>query len=249
MNPNLRYPGENFHLVLAIFLTLILGYVLFEISTWLLIALIIIQLGYILLIQKQIQGNSLRINRYQFNYINNIIVALSKKMHLDIPDSYISFDPHINAFVMGFKKPFTLVLTSALVESMDKDELTYIIGHELGHIKMHHSSFKSLVTPLDRGIPFLSFLFNAWLRRSEYTSDRIGFLSSLKRDKCISSLIKLAVGKELSKDVNIDDLINQINTSYDERIEKFGELLLDHPYITNRIFRLVQFHHLVKDKI
>ncbi|MBI2033448.1 MAG: M48 family metallopeptidase [Candidatus Levybacteria bacterium] len=249
MNSGLRYRGENFHLALAIILALILSYALFEISTWLLIALIIIQLVYILLIQKQIQGNSLRINQYQFSDIHDIIIVLSKKMHIEPPDSYISFDPHINAFVMGFKKPFTLVLTSALVESMDKDEVTYIIGHELGHIRMHHAAFKSLVTPLDRGIPLLSFLFNAWLRRSEYTSDRIGFLSSLKRDKCISSLVKLAVGKELSKDIDIDDLVDQINVSYDEQMEKFGELLLDHPYITNRIFHLVQFHHVTKDKI
>jgi hypothetical protein len=52
-------------------------------------------------------------------------------------------------------------------------------------------------------------------------------------------MIKLCTGKELSVEVNIEDLIKQL--SKESNATKLAEVLLTHPYIVNRIKSMVEF--------
>ena len=54
-----------------------------------------------------------------------------------IPDLFLSFDPRINGYTSGVEKPF-IVLTTGAIDLLDDDELMFLIGHELGHIKARH---------------------------------------------------------------------------------------------------------------
>jgi Zn-dependent protease with chaperone function len=195
-----------------------------------------------LLQQKQAQGTSLLISKDQFGEIFKIIETSSKKFGIPIPDAYVQYDPYINAFVMGFKKPYTLVLTSSLVEAMELDELTFVIGHELGHIRMMHSRLKSFIYPLDRNIPILTFIFNSWLRKTEYTADRCGLYISGNFKSCVNGLLKLAIGQKLYCKINTKEVIRQLEITHDAGMEKAGGALLDHPFITNRIKKLADFN-------
>ena len=237
----LRYPGETFSLLFSIIIALLTISFILEFSYWLLIIIIIGQLLYVIIGQKQIQGNSIIITSKQYPEINKIIEESCIKLEMVKPDCFITFDPYINAFVMGFKKPYTLVITTALIEAMDNEELKFVIAHELGHIKMNHSRLKSLVMPLDRNIPVITMIFNFWLRKSEYTADRIGLYVVENVKISTNALLKLTVGAKLYKGIKVEELISQITTSYDEFMEKIGELFLTHPYITNRIHNIVEF--------
>jgi len=133
------------------------------------------------------------------------------------------------------------VLTSSLVEAMSDEELTFVVGHEMGHIRMGHARLKSFVFPLDRNIFLFTLLFNSWLRKTEYTADRCGFYLSSNLKSSVNSLLKLAVGPKLYLKINIREVIKQLVIADDERIEKISEGLLDHPFITNRIKKLAEF--------
>lgn len=241
MLKKMRYQGEIFSLLFSTVIALLVIFFILNISPLLLFIILIGQLLYVIIGQKQIQGNSIIISTNQYPEINKIIETSCNKLEIVKPDCFITFDPYINAFVMGFKKPYTLVLTTALIEAMDSEELKFVIAHELGHIKMNHSRLKSLVMPLDRNIPVITMIFNFWLRKSEYTADRVGLYVVDNIKVSTNALLKLTVGSKLHKEINLEVLINQITTSYDELMEKIGEMFLTHPYITNRIQNLVEF--------
>jgi Zn-dependent protease with chaperone function len=240
---NIRYSGEYSSLLTALVFIFVLSYILFKVDLWILFGLIIFNLIYIILNQKQVQGTSVRISPHQFFSIYNLIVQASKELNIQVPNSYVQYDPYINAYVMGFVKPFMLVLTSSMVESMTETELMFVIAHELGHIKMNHSTLKSFVYPLDRNIPILTFLFNSWLIKTEYTADRCGSFVSKDLKSDIHALLKLAIGNNLYSKINSVEIIKQLEETPDKEVERVSELFLDHPFITNRIKRLAQYNN------
>lgn len=247
MSNQIRYKGESFSFFFSLLVALFLCYFILEVSTLLLVSLLVVQLTFIVFTQKQTQGNSIEIGESQFQEIHQIIIEIAEDLEMQAPCSYVTFDPYINAFVMGFFKPYTLVLSSSLIEAMSKDELRFVIGHELGHIKYGHSRFKSLIVPVDKNIPVVTFIFNQWLRKAEYTSDRIGFLSAKNIEPSISALLKITVGPAMYRKLNIIQVVHQIEKSYDENVEKVSELFLTHPYVMNRVKQLVEFQATLKN--
>jgi Zn-dependent protease with chaperone function len=240
----LRVEGEYSRLFISIFLYLFSALLILQINPLLFVFLILIQLLWIIFNQKQIHGNSILISENQFSEINKIIDQSCQYLGIEKPNSYVMFDPYLNAFVMGFKKPYTLVLTSALIESLTENELRFVIGHELGHLKMGHSRIKSFVVPNNKDIPFITFIFNFWLRKTEYTADRVGLLVNRKNLKdSINALMKITVGKEMAEKINIKKLIEQSNPSKSKSLEKISEWFLTHPYVINRIKQLINFYN------
>lgn len=49
---------------------------------------------------------------------------------------------HSNAYFSGFGKSKRIVLYDTLLKSMNSDELVAVLGHELGHYKLHHITKK-----------------------------------------------------------------------------------------------------------
>jgi len=202
---------------------------------------VLLQLIYVAVSQKQLIGNSLLVTEVQFPDIYEIAKENAKQLNIKKPKIFLYQDPFINAYTIGFFPPYSIVLNSALVEALSRDELDFVIGHEMGHIRYGHAKFLSLISPIGRNIPFLSWLYSGWQRKSEYTADRVGYVVTDKIIPVISAMIKMTVGLKLSKLVNMDELIKQIQESDSGLLTKSGELLLTHPYTTNRINALVAF--------
>ena len=62
----------------------------------------------------------------------------------EAPELFVSQTPFLNAQAIGVDKPF-IVLNSALVESLNEEELLAVIGHELGHCLSGHVLYKTLL--------------------------------------------------------------------------------------------------------
>ena len=57
---------------------------------------------------------------------------------------------HSNAYFSGFGKSKRIVLYDTLINSMTADELTAVLGHELGHFKLKHITKRLFITiPLE----------------------------------------------------------------------------------------------------
>ena len=71
-----------------------------------------------------------------------------------IPDLYIQWGYEINAFTVGSENPI-VVLNSGLIDMCEDDEIMFIIGHELGHIKSNHMLYHMMAN-------VINMIIDAW---------------------------------------------------------------------------------------
>ena len=173
------------------------------------------------------------------------------RRHVDIPPDtrvYVVYNPGMNAFAVGLGRPYSIILFSALVDNMDADELKYVIGHEMGHIKFGHTILLTLIGQLGMltyGIPILGFFYRFfflfWRRAAELTADRAGLVGTGRIDKAISAQVKFGAGPWLAQWVDTEMLARQARESSQNTWAAFSETFGTHPLMTTRIQRLANF--------
>ena len=122
-----------------------------------------------------------------------------------IPKFYLFESYNVNAYATGFSYPIVSI-SSGVLERFTEQDLMFIIGHELGHIKSEHLLYHQLATWLPTIRRFLGYLTLGigdlvatelqysllyWYRMSEYTCDRAGLLTVQEKQAAISALSKL----------------------------------------------------------
>ena len=234
-----KIKGENFALFLGICLAVLIGYFFYTINLWVLIFLVILGLIYIKLIQAQELGNSIRVYENQFPEIFEIFKKQAIGLEIEKANIYIKQDPYLNAFTIGFGT-CTIILNSALVEQLTLKELSFVIGHELGHFKTGHTKITTFINPLGQGNIFSNFVFGFWQRKAEYTCDRCGLLLTKDIDSAISTIIKLSLGEKLFKQFEIEGYIPQLKKA-DSGLVKSSELLISHPTTANRVRNIINY--------
>jgi len=237
-----RYPGEIISLFFSICLLLFFSFIVFEINIIIFGLIILFQLLYILISQRQFIGNALQVTEKQFIDIHGIVKDNAIRLGIKVPKVFIVQDPYLNAFTIGFLSPYTIVLTSLLVESLTKEEINFVLGHEMGHIRFGHSKILSFISPLGKGIPVISWLYGFWQRKAEFSSDRAGLFTVGEIKPAISTMLKMAVGKKLADLIEVEEIIKQIEASEDTLLSTTGESLLTHPYTMKRIKNLIEFN-------
>ena len=102
------------------------------------------------------------VTKEQAPELYRIIENLSITEGVPMPSVHIINDPSPNAFATGRDpKHAAVAVTSGLLEIMDKEELTGVLAHELGHVKNYDIRLLSVVTALVSIVSFISdFFFN-----------------------------------------------------------------------------------------
>ena len=181
-----------------------------------------------------LKGNAIKINAKQFPDIYAILESHSQRLGLSkTPDMYLlQGNGILNAFALKFARRNYVVLHSNILEIayQDMDVVSFIIGHELGHIKRNHTGFlKSFLIFPAKLMPFLG---NAYSRACEYTCDNIGF--NLCPKGAVKGILVLAVGKKLYTKVNLDELLLNVEREAGFAL-KFAEIFSTHPVLVKRI--------------
>ena len=152
----------------------------------------------------------------------------------------------LNAYTFGLVSPKVVVLHSSLLQVMDADELSFILGHELGHVRLGHTRLNSLVGGM-AGIPspsvasvVLAMAFLWWNRACEHSADRAGLLACGKPHKAISALVKLAAGKAPTR-ADLERALRHIEAEDDHALAGLGESLSTHPMMARRIEELRRY--------
>lgn len=177
------------------------------------------------MLQVQLTGSHLKVTADAFPALH---AALREAVHnLDLPiepELYIAAGGELNAFTAGVRRPI-VVLSSEAVDALSADELLFVIGHELGHVKSGHvlyyqiAEFVPVLGNILGGITLgLGELAGAglqaallnWKRMSEFSADRAGLLACQDANAALSVLMKLSgLPRSHYASANTEDFIAQ----------------------------------------
>lgn len=155
----------------------------------------------------QLTGSSFKVTANNIPYAYDALAEACRALDIrKMPEFYIS-DMGLNAYTTGSTNTI-LVLGSACLSLLTHDELMFILGHELGHIKSNHimyHQFARILPMIGKTIgdltPFgigdiissgLSVSIMEWYRKSEFTADRAGLLACQNPDAAFTVMTKLS---------------------------------------------------------
>ncbi|MCB0654278.1 MAG: M48 family metallopeptidase [Saprospiraceae bacterium] len=156
----------------------------------------------------QITGSNIQVTPESFPGLFDIFEKVCEVMYLTMkPEVYIyRSDDQLQGFTTGMEHPI-VSLSNGSVECFSEEEMMFIIGREIGHIKSKHILYYEIGAVL----PLLSDVFSGvtlglsslismglqialmnWKRMAEYTADRAGLLACQNVDAATSALTKIA---------------------------------------------------------
>ena len=242
-NFTIEYPGERTSLALAIVISLLIGIAFSAITLGVFFLFLIIGLIFLKLKAAYIKASYVRASKNSYQNIYNLGKVTSFRLGIPLYPIFIELNPSINAYTSGFWGDHWIVLYSGLINHLSENELLFVLGHEMGHIKREHTTWLNLASPTSQySLPIISdllkIIFNNWNLKAEFSADRAGLVATKDLKTCISSLIKL-VGEKDS--IKIEEYLKEFEKKSADPLFKIGEYFRDHPYIPNRIKKLQDY--------
>jgi Zn-dependent protease with chaperone function len=156
-------------------------------------------------IRLAFQANAVRVSEKQFPEVHRRYVEVLATM--DAAEHYplfVSQTPIVNAGAYGMEHPF-IVLNSGAIRLLDDEELTFLLGHEVGHVMSGHVLYRTMLVLLlqlaNLGYPIVGLAARAvlvglleWYRKSELSSDRAGLLACQDPNVALRTSMRLAGG-------------------------------------------------------
>ena len=208
----------------------------------------------------QLCGSNFHVTKESCPELYNMVHEAAETLDIDrLPKIYTQWSYNINAMTTGYKNDTILTIYSGAVDLMTDPELTYIIGHELGHIKSGHVLYHVMaqfitqlisstvltgkfLIPIQLGLAY-------WNRMSEFTADRAGLLACQDLDSALSAIMKMAgIPKRYFNTADPHVFLEQAN----EFMHQYGDTvnsiirnisILDdsHPWTIMRAYELVKW--------
>jgi Zn-dependent protease with chaperone function len=252
--PDYRYPGELRTLVLTLITAAVLVTLFAPLTAGGVLLVVVVGLG---LNWAAAAASVARVKRTAVPVERSPELARvveECRLNLDFQDElnvYVVQSDRVNAYATGFLPPYTIVLYSGLVEAMDRDELAFVIGHEMGHCRFRHTSLLALIGQLGqqtfglRGLGVvIRLVFLAWMRVGEYTADRAGLLAcGGKLDKAVSTQLKLVVGPARRRAFDVPTIVAHWREHDVAATAQLADALSTHPGMEARLDKLVDFAH------
>lgn len=209
------------------------------------VMIFVVMLGLPLIVNYQYQKirlASIRITEKNFPDIYHRVQLYAKRMDMKkVPEVYIvQQDGILNAFSSfvvrkQYIEIYADVFEIAYREYQDLDAISFIIAHEMAHIKYKHSTFwYSIKIWFAEIVPILGSTAS---RAREYSCDRLA--QKVTGLDGIEAMFVLMAGKHLYKMVDVEDYLE-----YAKTVRGFfvwcNNLVSTHPVMTKRILALKQ---------
>ena len=259
--PALRHPTEIPFYVLCVVLNLLILAVLIEVlvvvwthpalltnqaltdvAVTILVGLILLPVAYVVyrnLTRASVRGSAVLVSEQQFPELAAERDRFARQLHLRrVPEVYVtSGNGQLNAFAASAYRVDFVVLHSELFANLyqnNREGLAFILGHEMGHIRLNHTRLWYQLS-----LAFINFipLIPGFLSRArEYSSDRHGALVEPQGEE---GLVLLTAGRYVYRQVDVTDLLAQA-----ARVRGFwpevAQLTQSHPLTVWRLKKLYE---------
>ena len=202
-------------------------------------------------------GNSFKVTRDACPDLAVLGKEVFNTLNLDYkPDLYVQQDYYINAYTTGHQEKAFIALSSGAVDRLSDEELSFIIGHESGHIKSGHVLYHMMlayITVIMSRLPGSSVLqvpLMYWNRMSEFTADRAGLLACQDLDVALSTIMKMSgLPEKYYKTASVEGFMQQArdfmetNSHGANSVMRVIEILdEDHPWTVVRAAELIKWY-------
>jgi len=201
-------------------------------------------------------ASNLRVTPKMFPRLHRSLTWATKILDVPEPEMYVTVDPIPNAFTYGHTKPF-ITVTSGLIDMLSDEELFYVVGHEVGHIKAGHVLYGTMARNIVAVIALLGqatlgigallgqglvIALLEWFRCAELTSDRAALLCVQDLEPARDVFMKLAGGTtRMAADMDREEFLRQVR-EYEEvdrtTLDRAYKILLTigrtHPFAMQR---------------
>lgn len=188
-------------------------------------------------LRAQVRASAVRMSETQFPAIYETVRRHAARLEMkQVPEIYVvSGNGSLNAFAAStLHFDYTTVHAELFMNTLDlnREALDFIIGHELGHIKLSHTRLLYQIS-----IAYLQYvpLVGQFLSRlREYSCDRVAAWLEPDGDE---GLVLLAAGRHVYKQVNIPELLQQ-SGELKGLFHIAAMLQRSHPFTVNRLLAL-----------
>src|SRR5690242_17352879 len=205
-----------------------------------LIALLLLIPGLIVVRETQragVRGTAVQLSPHQYPELYRTAQDFAEQLGLRRrPDIFLANgNGALNAFAAQATGHDYVVLSNELFANLyqnNRDGLRLILGHEMGHIRLHHVAlWYQIAVAYSERIPLLG---PALSRLREYSSDGCGAYLAPNGS---TGLVLLASGRYTERDVDVDELLRQ-----GKALRGFwvglAQLPRSHPFTVRRLERL-----------
>jgi Zn-dependent protease with chaperone function/uncharacterized tellurite resistance protein B-like protein len=200
--------------------------------------------------RSAMEGHSLKVEKELLSDFYELCHDVKRKLQYEEDvDFYITGDSSVNAFSVAAEnegEPHIVNINSALFGLMSKDELRFVIGHELGHLINKDTALTRLihfVFPPNAEVPVtLQYKIRLHEQLAELVADRYGYIATENLDVCVTAFFKLASGLDLGRmNVSIEALIADNNRRLNYFLNDRGVSRASHPVNPIRVQALNLF--------
>jgi Zn-dependent protease with chaperone function len=175
-------------------------------------------------------ASNLRVTPKMFPRLHRSLTWACKILDVPEPEMYVTVDPVPNAWTYGHTKPF-ITVTSGLIDMLSDEELFFVVGHEVGHIKAGHVLYGTMARNIAAVVALLGqvtlgigallgqglvLALYEWYRCAELTSDRAALLCVQDLEPARDTFMKLAGGTtRMAAEMDREEFLRQVR-EYEE---------------------------------
>ena len=186
-----------------------------------------------------LKTNAIRVSETQLPELNKVVDDCCRNLALERPDIYVMQHNIWNAFATKIFRRRVVVLFSGAVDSIllkgDMRQLTWLMGHELGHHWAGHLDASQKLAKLCGWLIWVTLWHS---RRAELTCDRVGLYCTGSVTASRLALMNATVGAQLAGKVNAAAAAEQWRQHSGDFFVKYRTLYSTHPHLLARLEHL-----------
>jgi len=185
-----------------------------------------------LFLHAYIKTNGVRLSPSQYPDLHETTLNFCERMGVQVPEVYVMQHCVWNAFAARFAGKGVVVLLSGAVDSIleggRREDLGFLIGHELAHHALNHLDWKHRLLILGQWVaPWVGF----WHRRhQELSCDRVALACTGDLPLCLRAVTNMTVGARLAAETNVDEAIDQWERHKGEAVVLLRTLYSPYPH-------------------